>query len=266
MKIIQITDTHLVPSSRVVNGVDPETQLRAVVADIVRRHADADLVVITGDLCNDGEPAAYALLRDILAPLPCPVRLLLGNHDHRPHFIDAFPDHPRDPDGHIQSVMPTEHGPLLFLDSHEYRHIGGIYGADRLAWLDGALDGAGDKPVTVFIHHPPVADGIAHFRHIGLHDDGAVLARLARHPAGVRHIVFGHIHVPLAGSTPQGIAFSSGQSTAHRFITEIDDPEPWWTSGLPCYRILMIDGHGFRAYGVEVGQPRTVRAAICKGP
>ncbi|MCJ8141109.1 phosphodiesterase [Falsirhodobacter halotolerans] len=264
MKIIQITDTHLVPPGGTVNGVSPETQLRAVVDDIGRRHADADLVVVTGDLCNDGEPAAYALLRDILAPLACPVRLLLGNHDHRPHFVDAFPDQPRDPNGHIQSVMDTDHGRLLFLDSHEHGHIGGIYGADRLAWLDAALQVEG--PVTVFIHHPPVMDGLAHFEHIRLHDDGAVLARLTAHAGGVRHIVFGHIHVPLAGSTPEGIAFSSGQSTAHRFVTDLADPEPYWTAGPPCYRILMIDDHGFRAYGAEVGLPHTARAAVCAGP
>ncbi|MDY6962761.1 MAG: phosphodiesterase, partial [Pseudomonadota bacterium] len=32
MKIIQVTDTHLMPSGVVVNGVDPEKQLRAAVA------------------------------------------------------------------------------------------------------------------------------------------------------------------------------------------------------------------------------------------
>ena len=266
MKIIQITDTHLVPSGTVVNGVDPEKQLRAVVADMLEKHADADLLVMTGDLCNDGEPEAYALLKDILAPVPFEVRLLLGNHDRRPEFAAAFPEQPRDANGYIQSATDTPFGRLLFLDSHEAGVIGGVYGADRLAWLDTALAEAGDAPVTVFIHHPPMETGIRHFRDIGMHDDGALMCRLAAHPAGVRHILFGHIHIPMAGTSAEGIAYSAGQSCAHRFITDIDLPDPFWTGGNPCYRIVTLDAYGLRAYDAEVGQVATDRAPVCLGP
>jgi len=266
MKIIQVTDTHLVPPGAVVNGVDPEAQLRLALADIAERHADADLLVITGDLCNDGDPEAYALLRELLAPMPMPVRLLLGNHDRRDAFRAAFPAHPCDEAGFIQSHQDTAFGRLLFLDSHEADVIGGIYCEARLGWLDRALAGAGDQPVTVFIHHPPMPDGLAHFRHIGLHDDGALIARLAAHSQGVRHVVFGHLHVPMAGTSREGIAFSSGQSCAHRFITDPDEMRPWWTDGAPCYRILVLDELGFRAYSAEVGQTPTTRAPECAGP
>lgn len=266
MKIIQITDTHLVPPGERLYGLDPAEQLRRVVADVGACHADADLVVITGDLCNDGDPEAYALLRDLLAPLAVPVRLMLGNHDRRPAFQEAFPEAPRDAAGFVQSFLDTPFGRLLFLDTHEAGLIGGRYGADRLAFLDDALAGAGDAPVTLFIHHPPVPDGLAHFQHIGLHDAGALMARLQAHPAGVRHIVFGHIHVPLAGTSPEGFAYSSGQACSHRFITDLDDPAPWWTDGNPCYRVLVLDEMGFRAYGAEVGQRRLDRAPVCVGP
>ncbi len=79
MKIIQITDTHLLLPGVAINGVDPEKQLRAAIADIVEKHADADLLVMTGDLCNYGEPEAYELLRGILASVSMPVRLMLGS-------------------------------------------------------------------------------------------------------------------------------------------------------------------------------------------
>lgn len=266
MKIIQLTDTHLMPSGVVVNGVDPEQQLRAAANDILEKHADADLMVITGDLCNYGDLEAYEMLRDILAPMPFKVRLMLGNHDDRPNFATAFPEHPRDENGYIQSYIDTEFGRLLFLDSHEHGVIGGIYGEDRLTWLDAALAGSGDLPVTVFIHHPPLDTGLAHFENIGMHDDGAIMRRLARHGAGIRHIVFGHIHVPLAGTSAQGIAFSSGQACAHRFITDLTAPGPFWTGGHPCYRIITLGTFGFRAYGAEVGQISTARAIVCQGP
>lgn len=266
MKIIQLTDTHLLPPGATVHGVDPEAHLRAAVADIRERHGDADLLVVTGDLCNDGDPEAYALLRDILAPLTCDIRLLLGNHDARPAFIDAFPEQPRDENGFVQSSLDTPFGRLLFLDSHAPGIIGGIYDAPRLSWLETALAGAGEKPVTVFVHHPPVSSGIAHFENIEMHDDGSMLQRLAAHPAGIRHIVFGHIHVPLSGTSATGIAYSSGQASSHKFITDIDAPDPFWTAGHPCYRIIHLDDLGFRAYAAEVGETRTARAGPCAGP
>ncbi|SCX12207.1 3',5'-cyclic adenosine monophosphate phosphodiesterase CpdA [Agrobacterium rosae] len=266
MKIIQITDTHLRLSGQSVNGVDPEKQLRAAVTDILDKHMDTDLLVMTGDLCNFGDPEAYDILRDILAPVPFDVRLMLGNHDDRPNFRSAFPEHPHDENGFIQSFMDTDFGRLIFLDSHEAGVIGGIYGEDRMAFLADALASAGNLPVTIFIHHPPMDCGIAHFEKIGMHDDGAVMRVLAAHKGGIRHIVFGHIHVPLAGTSAEGIAFSSGQACAHRFITDLTSPKPYWTGGNPCYRIINLDAQGLRAYSVEVGETIMGQAPICDGP
>lgn len=266
MKIIQLTDTHLVPPGIVVNGVDPEKHLRAAVSDILNKHADAGLLVVTGDLCNDGDRDAYRLLREILAPVPFETRLLLGNHDDRENFVAAFPEQPRDANGFVQSFLDTEFGRLLFLDSHQSGVIGGSYDAERLAWLDAALTDAGDRPVTVFVHHPPMDCGIRHFEAIGMHDGGAIMARLAAHPAGVRHIVFGHIHMALSGTSAEGIAYSSGQACSHRFITDLETRQPWWTGGNPCYRIITLDAGGFRACAAEVGQVPGERAPICDGP
>lgn len=133
MKIIQLTDTHLMPPGVSANGVDPEARLRAAMADILKQHTDADLLVIAGDLCNHGDTEAYALLHEILAPAPFPMRLLLGNHDRRPKFVAAFLEHPRDENDYIQSVLDTRFGRLLFFDTYKAGVIGGIYRADRLA-------------------------------------------------------------------------------------------------------------------------------------
>ncbi|OCX63789.1 phosphodiesterase [Thioclava sp. SK-1] len=266
MKIIQLTDTHLMAPGVLAYGMNPETQLRAAIQDIMARHADADLLVMTGDLCNHGDPEAYALLQDILSPVPCPVRLLLGNHDDRPNFIAAFPDHPRDENGFIQGFQDTDFGRLIFLDTHAAGVVGGVFGPDRMAFLDHALNTAGALPPTIFVHHPPVADGLRHFRDIGLHDEGRMVARLAAHPAGIRHIVFGHIHIPLAGTSPEGIAFSSGQACSHRFVADIDAATPDWASGNPTYRVIMVDTLGFRAFSAEIGQDVLARSQLCVGP
>ncbi|WP_245458628.1 MULTISPECIES: metallophosphoesterase [unclassified Mesorhizobium] len=87
MKIIQLSDPHLMAPGGRLHGSDPLTRLEACLADIGRNHADADLVVISGDLTNDGDRAAYAALRQALAGLVPPCRLMLGNHDDRALFL-----------------------------------------------------------------------------------------------------------------------------------------------------------------------------------
>ena len=62
MKILQITDSHLVPEKRDMHGVNPYQRLSACVEDIRQNHADAELCVITGDLTHKGEIGAYEAL------------------------------------------------------------------------------------------------------------------------------------------------------------------------------------------------------------
>ena len=92
MKIIQLSDPHLMTPGGLLYGSDPLTRLEACHADIGKNHADADLVVISGDLTNDGERAAYAALRERLAQFSPSCRLMLGNHDDRALFLEMFPE------------------------------------------------------------------------------------------------------------------------------------------------------------------------------
>ena len=50
MKVIQITDIHLVPAGKLLFGEDPVTRVRHCIAHVHEHHPDADLCVITGDL------------------------------------------------------------------------------------------------------------------------------------------------------------------------------------------------------------------------
>src|SRR5215210_3783347 len=93
---LHFTDPHLPPPGEAVLGGDPAPAMAAALADAAKRHGPdsplpAAFVVITGDLARDGEPAAYARLRETLHGQPWPVHLLLGNHDDRDAFRRAFP-------------------------------------------------------------------------------------------------------------------------------------------------------------------------------
>ena len=63
MKLIHLTDLHLMPPGELLWGLDPFARFDAALVDIAAHHADADLCVITGDLTEKGDVAAYELLR-----------------------------------------------------------------------------------------------------------------------------------------------------------------------------------------------------------
>lgn len=240
MKFIHVTDPHIVPPGQTLYGLDPQARLRACIDDINRRQADAAFAIFTGDLAHKGEPEAYSVLRDELARLAMPVHLLLGNHDHRGNFLDAFPRSPRDGDGFIQFTLDTEIGRFVCIDTNE---PGVPYGAlcdRRLEWLRRALDASADVPVYLFLHHPPFPVGIRRMDQISLQQPER-LAAIVEGRRNIRHMFFGHLHRPIGGSW-RGIPMTTMRATSHQvaldFVTEGRVPgshEP------PAYAVVLAD-------------------------
>jgi 3',5'-cyclic AMP phosphodiesterase CpdA len=246
MKIVHITDTHIVPEGETIFGIDPAARLSAVIDDVCQRHADADLAVITGDLVDRGDAVSYERARTLLARLPMPVRMTIGNHDSREAFVECYPDTPRDEAGFVQSMLdlPDGGGRLLFLDTHEPGWIGGRYCENRLTWLNARLQEAPDRPAYLFMHHPPFTPGIPHFEQICLAQPERFMAALAQHKGGVKHIFFGHLHIPVSGVSQTGIPFTGGRGCAHQVIADFINRDCTWASGAPNYNIVLIGPQG----------------------
>lgn len=269
MKIIQITDTHLVPPGERMHTLDPSARLQEVLDHVRATCLDADLLVFTGDLANDGAESAYIALKQMLSDFPLPVKLMLGNHDNRLTFLKVFPETAVDDGGFVQSFLDTEDGKdrLVFLDSLEEGQTGGRYCKVRLDWLRATLASAPERAVTVFVHHPPVQHGMRHFDYIGFHDAEDVMTLLRAHPGGVRHMFFGHIHIPLTGVTHDGIGFTAGRGCNHQFVQEFDNPAPPWAAGPLNYTIIKINDAGVFAHGCDLFDVTPIAPSrACAGP
>ncbi|MEO1308661.1 MAG: metallophosphoesterase, partial [Pseudomonadota bacterium] len=101
MKLIHISDIHLTIPGERMGGLNPHHRFAQALEDVNTNHADADRIIITGDLTHWGEAGAYGALRKVVDAQSIPVRLLIGNHDDRATFLNAFPDHPRDANGYV---------------------------------------------------------------------------------------------------------------------------------------------------------------------
>ncbi len=240
MKLIHITDTHLVEPGRSLYQTDPYERLAQGIDDVVANHADAAFCVVTGDRAHKGEEAAYRGLAKQLARLAMPVYPLLGNHDLRAPFHQAFPGAPRDDAGYVQAVLRRAEGDFIFLETLDEGVNGGKYCKKREAWLRARLDEAGDRPVYLFMHHPPFAIRIPCV-------DGIALMQPERFAAivdgrrNIRHLFYAHVHRPVCGSW-HGIPVSTMRGLNHqvRFDLHTKWPVPK-SHEPPAYAIVFID-------------------------
>jgi 3',5'-cyclic-AMP phosphodiesterase len=214
LKIIQVTDCHMLPPGQSIFGSDPGKRLELCIADINRNHPDAALCVLTGDLAHHADPAAYGFLRELLSELSIPYRLLPGNHDERQALLACFSDTPVDSNGFIQSVLDTAVGRLIFLDTVDPGVHTGAYCELRRAWLRAQLEQGGGAPHYLFMHHPPFPISLPHIDQYMM-TGGSAFGDLVKQFPAIQHMFMGHVHRPVSGSW-LGIPFSALRGTNHQ--------------------------------------------------
>jgi Icc protein len=188
IRLAHLSDLHLAGDpAQPVFGLDSTATLAAVLDAFDRR---ADAAVLTGDLAETAEPAAYrtavAMTRDV-AP---EVYAVPGNHDD--------PDTMRDVlgiDGDVRSEPLGTAWTLVLVNSHLPGAEGGCVDEPALATLEDQLAHAPGH-VAVAVHHPP-ASTCADPR-CGMVNGAAVLETLRR-PGNVRAVLSGHLHRRFVG-------------------------------------------------------------------
>ena len=241
MKIIQITDIHLVDRGKRLHGLDPTQRLEACIANINAKNPDADLCVLTGDLAHNGTIGAYENLRDCLRTLSMPYHLMIGNHDHRENLRKVFPAAPCDENGFVQSVVDFAAGRFLLLDTVEHGQNWGSYCGKRRKWLQSQLAASPEQSVYLFMHHPPFKIGIPCLDRIRLLNDADQICKIIQPHKNIEHIFLGHVHRPVAGSW-RGIPFSMIRGTNHQVPFDLDAFEMIPKSHEPpAYAIIFLE-------------------------
>ncbi len=198
MLIAQITDIHI--------GFDkgnPDEhnmlRLRAVLDHLVNGPNRPDLLLLSGDLTEAGDPADYARLAAAVSICPFPVWPMTGNHDRREPLRAAFPHTPPSPDGFVHYVLDFDAVSrgrlrLIVLDTLEPGRHGGGFCAGRAAWLTAQLNAAPDTPTVVALHHPPFTAGIPWMDTDEREPWIARLAAALRGHGQVKGLIAGHLH------------------------------------------------------------------------
>ncbi|MEM8552056.1 MAG: metallophosphoesterase [Pseudomonadota bacterium] len=207
LKFIVVADTHIVPEGQLSHGLDTLARLEAAIAFINERHADADFVVFAGDLADRGEADAYIRFKAAIADLNPSAILTLGNHDHRPTFLDIFGEELAGETGNVDHVIDHNDTRVIVLDSSDPDLRGsGRLEPEQLSWLARQLADAVDRQVVVVLHH-----NITPF-HVQtdfiILEDADALVSVLREAGNVRQVISGHVHMTTSG-TVGGVPFAT---------------------------------------------------------
>lgn len=222
LKFVVMSDLHLVPEGELSLTLDTGARLEQAIDRVIARYGDADFCVLAGDLADLGQPAAYERLKSLLARLPIPVHLTLGNHDDQRNFLSVFGPHFVAMTGKVDKVIDAKGYRVILLDSSQSGRVDGVLEASQIDWLRSRLAEALDRPVIVVIHHNANALHIHSDTIRMLEPDDFILA-LKTHP-DIRQVIAGHVHLTSTASW-RGLPFTTLAGGHYSVGFAVDQPD-----------------------------------------
>lgn len=224
--IVQLTDTHIpAPGQRVHGVIDTLGNLRTVLDRLVDSGQPVDAFVLSGDLTDNGSPAAYRRLRELVAPaaerLGAQVIYAMGNHDERVAFrsellgtpaCDIRADSPHDVVYDVCGVR------IIVLDSTTTGRHDGRLEPEQLGWLDEQLSRPSPLGTLLVLHHPPIPSPVTTVNSLRLQQAERLESTIAG--SDIRMILCGHTHHTGSGAIA-GIPVWIGPAMSYRV-----DPVP----------------------------------------
>ncbi len=250
--LIQLSDVHLTRSGELAPGVDPAANLASALALLEDEGVAPDVVLLTGDLANEGDESSYRELAAALATCRATARATIlyvpGNHDRRGPFRSVLLGE-APAEGPINQVAWHGGLRLVALDSTVPGEDHGRLDDETLDFLESALAEPAPEGSLVVLHHPPGPSPIAMMAALRLAnaDD---LAR-AIEGSDVRAVVCGHYHH--AGTSHLG-------------------PVPVWTGPATSFVADAASAREFRLLAggamtrIDVGDEGVVTSVIPVGP
>ncbi len=193
--LIQISDIHLTAEGTLLPGVRPRDNLRAGLDLLAEADLDPDLLILTGDLADSGDPACYRDLAEIMeeaaSAVGADVAFLPGNHDVRSEFCR-----------HLLGTRPTSEAVnqirwcgglrVLLVDSVVPGEEFGALTEETLSFVKDVLATPAPDGTVLALHHPPIPSPIEPMSRLRLRDPDGLGGVIAG--SDVRLVICGHNH------------------------------------------------------------------------
>lgn len=190
IKIIQITDTHILDDGAPsFNDFDTSASLLQVVARIKDGEADADFILLTGDLIHEATRSSYQKLADYLSSLTIPILSLPGNHDDAEMMNDVMAANGHD----VGKVFKAGAWLIILLNTCLKGEHRGELARSELEFLQTTLESNPGTHCLIALHHHPVQINSSWMDAMALTNAKEFL-NVIDDFEHVRGIIWGHIH------------------------------------------------------------------------
>ena len=229
--VAHLSDPHLLAGGRLQYGViDPDAGLVQALARLRQVDPPPQVIVFTGDLADQAEPAAYARLRALVEPvaadLGAQVVWTMGNHDERAAYSAALFDAvSNDAQDAVYDVAGLR---VVALDTTVPGYHHGEITRNQLAWLADVLATPADHGTILALHHPPIPVPMLRAAEVIELADQHLLAEVVA-GTDVRAIIGGHFHFSsfsMFAGIPVSVASAScytcDPAPIERFVSGVD--------------------------------------------
>lgn len=170
--IAVLADVHVTP------GNDRDDALRAVVAEI--NSQPFDLVIMAGDLTNEGSDAELANVNDILSQITHPLAVIPGNHELT--WSQSATKTIFDTWGNDRFVVDLDSLVVVGISCGPYMKMGdGHIKQEDLHWLRATLEQYKDRPI-LSVNHYPLKDDLDNWQeYVNVLADYKVVAHINGH-------------------------------------------------------------------------------------
>lgn len=226
LRIAQITDIHLFASeTKQLLGLPTAHSFYAVLDQLKKVWPQPDMLLLTGDLSQDGKPESYQRLVDLLSPLEIPTYWLPGNHDQPVVMQEVLNQACVSP----HKSFSAGGWQFLLLNSHVSGCVHGQLSPESLGWLELQLQFNRQRPTLIGLHHPPFLVNSDWLDGSTLQNSEDLFRVIDRYPQ-VELVVFGHIHQEFDRQR-NGVHYLGSPSTSIQFEPEsekfsLDQVEP----------------------------------------
>lgn len=251
LNVLQITDLHLSRQAIGTNGDvvlnDGCTQKFEAVLQQALDDVRCDLIIVTGDLVDEVQPAVYDYIFATLQATQIPFVCIAGNHDvtdevgkELPFSERSLVAQPADSRLLSRHAIMTEHWQLLLLDSSVPGQVAGEIKLDDIAWLRTQLNTCA-KPALLALHHHVVPMNSAWIDEYIAKNSDIFWQQMAEYNQ-LRVIISGHTH-QVQEYTHQGVAVYSTPSTCYQFKPN-EAEFAYDETARPGYRWLQLANNG----------------------
>jgi 3',5'-cyclic AMP phosphodiesterase CpdA len=186
MRIIQITDLHIYPEDKIINGVDTRRNFLKVLEKVAAIHHD--MLVLTGDLSFvDGDSEVYKWIKEKLDNFKLKDYYVIGgNHDVAEKLAEVFDLTQFLKDNELYYFIEPN---FIFLDT-----VKGYCSEKQLNWLETTITSIENEKPVIFMHHPPYKSGVPHMDNKYAFEQPGLFTEICNKNTNTTFVFCGHYH------------------------------------------------------------------------